>query len=126
MFDGFAFGSNLALLNDQRWFTTAISQSSAKINATNGLLYLYPGETYMDYTTKSAWFPMYWMRERDSGNLRRTDACFVMYSARVSNSVLGFPTAYYTEVKAHGVLMFTTGATAVRSYGMSVRCIQEK
>lgn len=124
MFDGFAYNKNLALLNNQNWTTTAIG--SAKINATNGLLYLYPGESYTNYTTKSVWFPMYWMRERDSGKLRRTDACFVMYSAHESGLTQGFPTAVYTEVKAKGTLMLTTNNTAVKAYGMSVRCIQEK
>ena len=121
MFDGFAFGSNLALVNNKQWSTSPIAESASVIKATNGLLYLYPGENYTTYSSKSAWFPMYWMREYNNGNLRRSVACFVMYSSRASNST----NAYYTEIKAHGYLMLALGGYANRSYGMSVRCIQK-
>lgn len=123
MFDGFAFGSNLALVNNKKWLTSPIAESAAVIKATNGLLYLYPGETYADYSCKSVWFPMYWMREAGTGLLRTSAACFVMYSAHESSKTTY---VYYTEIKAHGALILTNDDKAVKAYGMSVRCIQEK
>lgn len=123
MFDGFAFGSNLALVNNKKWLTSPIAESAAVIKATNGLLYLYPGETYADYSCKSVWFPMYWMREAGTGLLRTSAACFVMYSAHESSKTTY---VYYTEIKAHGAFLLTNDDKAVKAYGMSVRCIQEK
>ena len=123
MFDGFAFGSNLALVNNKKWLTSPIAESAAVIKATNGLLYLYPGETYADYSCKSVWFPMYWMREAGTGLLRTSAACFVMYSAHESSKTTY---VYYTEIKAPCALILTNDDKAVKAYGMSVRCIQEK
>ncbi|WP_293671940.1 hypothetical protein [uncultured Parabacteroides sp.] len=125
MFDGFKLGTNLLLLNDKRWYTAQIS-SPAKVNATNGILYQYPGEDQNNYTNKSVWFPMYWMREYNSGELRKTDACFVMYSAHSGNKGENMQFAYYTEFKAHGVLILTDPSKANFSYGMSIRCIQDR
>ena len=121
MFDGFNLGSNMALVNNGKWYTSTITASSAVIKATNGLLYLYPGESYTNYSPKSVWFPMYWMRESDSGDLRNYVACFVMFSAHAYNPSVG----YYTELKAHGEFILTNGGLASKAYGMSVRCIQK-
>lgn len=120
MFDGFAFGSNMALVNNGKWYTSQIQTAVTK--ATNGILYLYPEESYENYTSKSVWFPMFWMRESVTGQLRNSDACFVMYSAHESSK----PSyAYYTEIKDYGLCLLTSGEYAIKGFGFSVRCIQE-
>ena len=132
MFDGFLksgtsndMGTNLLLVNNKQWYTSKIS-SPGIIDATNGLLYKYPGEDQSNYTNKSAWFPMYWMREHDTGSLRNSVACFVMYSARFGKTLNNLSRAYYTEFKAFGYLILSSPNEAVCSYGMSVRCIQDR
>ena len=120
MFDGFELGSNMALVNNGKWYTSQIQTAVTK--ATNGILYLYPEESYENYTSKYVWFPMFWMRE-GFGQLRNSDACFVMYSAHESSSEKNH--AYYTEIKAYGLCLLTNEKLASKPYGFSVRCIQE-
>lgn len=123
MFDGFKLGSNLLFVNDKKWYNSMITESSAKIDPTNGVLYQYSGENQTNYTNKSVWFPMYWMRERNTGRLRNTVACFVMFSAHKGTTTTS---VYYTELKAHGLFYLTNSSLAHKPYGMSVRCIQER